>query len=82
LRTTPVPTERLPKPNNEDSDHEWLHLLQMERIIEKQKRDLLESSHRHFPKENNHMNDGNWTDIGTMLESNFGGLSNLQAPNY
>ncbi len=40
MKTTP---ERLPEREEAESDHEWLQLIQMEKMIEKHKHDLLKS---------------------------------------
>ena len=44
LKTVPIQSEQLPDRENVESDYEWLQLLQMEKIIEKQKQDLLKAS--------------------------------------
>jgi hypothetical protein len=38
-----VQPERPPKQGEAETDHEWLQLIQMEKMIEEQKRDLLEN---------------------------------------
>ncbi len=43
MKTTPRQQEQLPEPEEAESDHEWLQLLQMEKMIEKHKHDLLEA---------------------------------------
>jgi hypothetical protein len=43
MKTTPGPPERLPEREEAESDHEWLQLIQMEKMIEKHKHDLLKT---------------------------------------
>jgi hypothetical protein len=42
-KTTPGQPERLPEREEAESDHEWLQLIQMEKMIEKHKHDLLKT---------------------------------------
>jgi hypothetical protein len=43
MKTTPEQPKRLPEREEVESDHKWLQLIQMERMIEKQKQELLKN---------------------------------------
>ncbi len=43
MKTTPEEPDRLPEWEEAESDHEWLQLIQMEKMIEKHKHDLLKT---------------------------------------
>jgi hypothetical protein len=56
LKTTPEQPERLPEREEMESNHEWLQLIQMERMIERQKQELLKAGARDLDDEDDDWN--------------------------
>jgi hypothetical protein len=53
MKTTPEQPERLPEREGIESDHKWLQLVQMERMIERQKQELLKTGAHDLDTEDN-----------------------------
>ncbi len=66
LKTTLAQPERLPEQENKDSDYEWLQLIQIEKVIEKHKQDLLRTSHQYLTEEDDSLDDEDWSYINAI----------------
>jgi hypothetical protein len=54
---TPALPERLPEREEAESDHEWLQLIQMEKMIEKHKHELLKAGTQDLGDEDDDFNE-------------------------